>query len=191
MARGCARPGGAAAAAVAASRTRNASEGHADRRPRQAIRPLGQGRHPEPHRSVRAARFSRSDRRRISRRHRGSRAVRARTALHRHRLGPDIYAEPHAARRTTVGAAASADVRPNRFRRPGPRVSRSVAVRRAVERAGPRVRILAFIFRRLQSPAAVHGDSRSPADRSSRFSARTRRSAWRARTQPFHSAGSR
>ena len=159
MARRCARPGSAAAGALAAPRAGDASKGHAHRRPRQAIHSLGQGRHPESHRSVRAARFSRSDRRRVSRGHRGSRAVRARTALHRRRLGPDVYAEPHAADRRTMGAAAAADVRPDRVRRPRPRVSGSLAVRRPVECARPRVRVLSFVLRRLQPPSAVHGDS--------------------------------
>ena len=119
MARRRPRPGDSTPGAVAAPRTRDACEKARlplDRR--QAVRPLGQGRHSEPHRSLRAARFSRSDRRRISRGHRRSRGS---TSAASHSIDvvwvPDVYAEPHAADRAPLGAAAAADARRDRLRR--------------------------------------------------------------------------
>ena len=76
-------------------------------RHRQAVHPLGQGRHPDANRSVCAERFSRGDRRRISRGHRRPPAVRTRASLARPRLGAVVHAEPH----STAGPALGRDRR--------------------------------------------------------------------------------
>ncbi len=63
---------------------------------------------------------------------------RARAALPRRRLGPDVHTEPHAPDWRPMGAAAAGDVRPERVPRPGLRVSGPFAVRCSLECARTR-----------------------------------------------------
>ncbi|RPI53165.1 MAG: hypothetical protein EHM55_14580 [Acidobacteria bacterium] len=56
------RPAPSTARAVASAGRRNGSQRNRRDRYRQTVHPLGQGRHPEPDRSFRAARFSRGHR---------------------------------------------------------------------------------------------------------------------------------
>ena len=183
---GCSTPG-----TVAAARRRDIAKTNACPRRRQAVHPLGQDRHSQSDRSLRAARFSRSDRGRVHRSDRRQAAIRTRRAVDRRRVGAHVYAEPHAVVRKPMGCRC-------RHRRPA-RQDSSISLRYF-----PIVRNTVCggmcwprdsSFRSPTSTASITfrslRPSRSPGCRWWRCSEPTPRFAWLVATPPFRFRGLR
>ena len=125
----------------------------AHRRRRQAVHPLGQGRHHQPHRSLCAARLHQRRRHRVPRGDRRARAWRSTARDVRGGVGAALHAEPRAAARSALDRRPAGGGRSCRSSMPGRRFPDRIADRPALGTRGRRIRILAVVLQRLQSPA--------------------------------------
>ena len=175
---------------LGAACTRHAAKGHACRRSGQAIRALGQSRHPQPHRSIRAARLSRSDGRRIPRCHR--RAWRSTSAAGNPSTSYGFPRSRRAARRCSgiVGRRS----RRRRSGRPGSSIwAPPFRSARSTEHVGTSSVRDSRPRSRISTASITCRNTRRPrcrAVRSSLCNARTHLCAWRALTERSRSAGS-